>query len=555
MPPRSPTPDCGKLQGPNVLIAGGRESTDSPRDESSGQCSEYLPSSKPAGQVPPAPRPRARKRGKPKRSIANEAIVEEETKKFPSPKKRVSRKPQPRMPSSYSLPSSPSVPKATPKKAEKAGKALPRSTALGEPRGRKRGANSDLASILFKRVAAAKPTETLSSPEQESPLPKHAHRDRAVRDVLNVFGSDPLSSPPSDSGLLPNLTQISNSQEIFDIVQFSGRLDDTSDTAPTSPVGRRAKTETSTADKTGSSPDPPSEDVKFPSMATVSNGDDSTAAPSAPASESDCCSPTPRVLSATSSDPPSQQPPSPKPRVVFAVTSPPDTLRKPSRAAPSSLPAFGRHVEPVTQESPISAHALRPTIVVLSSSSPSPDLSPRKVRFWPTGASTFRRPSRHDIYTISSPDQTRASPGPQIDALEESPAGSGSDDLDGPAQYQREVLQTISGIINSTMEDLNRKEAALDMVTSDFEQLTRTIDMLYRMHQREQTELILYYKKRCDHVVRDLEIAYEGVKQFRQDPGLLDFDSFVAEAQTLSTDTKRLLGKLGHHQSEARDAH
>ncbi|KAL8349323.1 hypothetical protein RB601_001903 [Gaeumannomyces tritici] len=519
MPPRSPTPDCGTLQGPDALIAGGRESTD--RDESSGQCSEYLPSSKPAGRVPPAPRPQARKRGKPKRSIANEAIVEEETKKLPSPKKRVSRKPQPRMPSSYSLPSSPLVPEATLEKVEKAEKALPRSTALEEPRGRKRGANSDLASILFKKVVAAKPTEPLSSPEQESPLPKHAPRDRAVRDVLNVFESDPLSSPPSGSGLLPNLTQISDSQEIFDIVQFSGRPDDTSDTAPTSPVGRRTKAETSTADKTGSSPNPPSEDVKFPSMATMSHDDDSTAAPSAPASEGDYYSPAPRVLSATGSDPPSQQPPSPEPRVVFAVTSPPYTLRKPSQAAPSFPPALGPHVEPVTQESPVSAHALRPTIVVLSSSSSSPDPSPRKVRFRPPGANTFRsaddkkrppspslparnsprptqtskRLSRHGIYTTSSPDPTRASPGPQTDVLEESPAGSGSDGLDGPSQYQREVLQTISRIIDSTMEDLNRKEAALDMVTSDFEQLMQTIDMLCRMHQREQTELILHYKK------------------------------------------------------------
>ncbi|KAL8388823.1 hypothetical protein RB595_008956 [Gaeumannomyces hyphopodioides] len=569
MPPRSSTPDCGKLQGPDVLIAGGRESTDNPRDESSsGQCSEYLPSSKPAGLVPPAPRPQARKRGKPKQSIANEAATEEETKKLPSPKKRMSKKPQSRTTHSYSLPSSPLAPKETPEKA------VPRSTALGEPRGRKRGANSDLASTLFKRVVAPRPKQPLSSAEQASSPPKPAPKARAVRDVLNVFDSDPLSSPPSDGGSLPNLTQISNSQEIFDIVQFSGRPGDTSDTAPTSPVGRHIKMDTSAAGKTGSGPDAASEDVGFPSMTATSHGNDGAATPSAPASESDCCSPAPRASSATGSGPPPQQPLGPKkPRVVFAITSTPDTLRKPSQAAPNFPPAPGLPVEPAMQESPVSAQAPRPIIIVPSSSSSSPDPSPRKVRFRPTGPSTSRsaeakkkppstrlparntprqtqdskQPSRHGIYTTSSPDQTRASPGPLLGG---SLAASGSDDTDGPSQYQREVLQTISRIIDSTMEVLNRKEAALDMVTSDFEQLGQTVDRLCRMHQREQTELIFHYRKECDHVVRDLESACEGVEQSLQGPDSFDFDSLLAEAQGLSTDTKRLLGKLGYHQSE-----
>ncbi|KLU84478.1 hypothetical protein MAPG_03520 [Magnaporthiopsis poae ATCC 64411] len=404
---------------------------------------------------------------------------------------------------------------------------VPRSPALVEPRGRKRGANSDLAATLFKRVAAPRPQESLSASDKGSSPPESAPRGRVVRDVLSVFQSDPISSSRSDSGSLPGLGQASNSQDIFEIVQFSGRPDDTSDTAPTSPVGH-PKTATPAADKTGSNPAPP-DDVRHPPATAMSHGNDSIAASCAPASNNNYYPLVPRIVPATGSDrPPPQRQPSPmKPRVVLASSSGPlDAIRKHTNHVPPNFPpAGGLLVEPAAQRSPASAQAPRPCIVVPSSSSSSPEPSPQKPR-----------PRSSEKLTL-----------PQIDLSGDSPVASGSDGGDGPS-HRRDMLQTISRIVASSVDDLNRKEASLDMVTDDFLRLAQTVDKLCRVHQQEQADLILRYRQQCDHVVQNLENAHKEIEESLPGPDLFDFGSIIADARSRSSEAKRALSRLdfGH---------
>lgn len=96
------------------------------------------------------------------------------------------------------------------------------------------------------------------------------------------------------------------------------------------------------------------------------------------------------------------------------------------------------------------------------------------------------------------------------------------------------------------MDELNRKEASLDMVTSDFLRLAQTVDKLCRVHQQEQADLILRYRQRCDHVVQNLGSAHEAIEESLPGPDLFDFRSIVADARSRSTEAKRALTKLDY---------